>query len=75
MLQDLQKASLWKRISAYIFDTILLVTVAVGVAFLLSALLRYDAHTQKRAELRQAYDFEIRVSSDIAQVPYATLSG
>ena len=41
MYQDLQKASLWKRISAYIFDVILLVTVAVGVAFLLSTLFRY----------------------------------
>ena len=74
MLQDLQKASLWKRISAYIFDTILLVTVAVGIAFLLSALLRYDAHTQKRAELRQAYEVEYGVSFDIAQEDYEKLS-
>ena len=56
MYQDLQKASLWKRISAYIFDVILLVTVAVGVAFLLSTLFKYDSYAQKRAELRQAYE-------------------
>ncbi len=73
MCQDLQKASLWKRISAYIFDAILLVTAAVGVAFLLSVLLRYDAHTEKRAELRQAYENEYGVTFDIAQEDYQKL--
>ena len=71
---DLQKASLWKRISAYIFDAILLVTVAVGVAFLLSVIFRYDAHTQKRVELRRAYESEYGVSFDIAQEDYEKLS-
>ena len=74
MYQDLQKASLWKRISAYIFDVILLVTVAVGVAFLLSTLFRYDSYAQKRAELRQAYEQEYGVTFDIAQEDYEKLS-
>lgn len=74
MCQDLQKASLWKRISAYIFDTVLLITAAVGVAFLLSALLRYDSYTEKRAELRQVYENEYGVTFDIAQQDYQKLS-
>lgn len=74
MHQDLQKASLWKRISAYIFDVILLVTLAVGVAFLLSAALKYDSYAQKRADLRLSYEQEYDVSFDIAQEDYEKLS-
>ena len=43
MIYDVQKAGIGKRISAYIFDLILLVIAATGVAFLLSVLFQYDA--------------------------------
>ena len=41
MIFDLQKASMWKRISASLFDFILLVIAVAGFAFLLSAILDY----------------------------------
>ena len=47
MVHDIQKASFWKRISAYIFDMIMLVIVAVGIAFLLSTLLGYDSYSDR----------------------------
>ena len=74
MREDLQKPGMWKRISAYIFDAILLCTVAVGVAFILSVLFRYDAHTAQREALRQGYESEYGVSFDIAAEEYAELT-
>jgi hypothetical protein len=71
---ELQKPGMWKRISAYIFDAILLVTVAVGVAFLLSVLFRYDAHTAEREALRQSYEREYGVSFDIEAEDYEKLT-
>ena len=38
MILDLQKASMWKRISAFLFDGILLSIVAVLFALVLSTL-------------------------------------
>lgn len=43
---DLQKASMWKRISAFLFDGILFSVVAVLFALILSALLGYDGYNQ-----------------------------
>ena len=47
MVVDLQKADLWKRIAAWLLDIMLLAVLAVGVGFLLSAILNYDGHYQK----------------------------
>ena len=74
VMGELQKPGMWKRISAYIFDAILLVTVAVGVAFLLSVLFRYDAHTAEREALRQSYEREYGVSFDIEAENYEKLT-
>ena len=42
---ELQKASMWKRISAWLFDNILLAIFALLFAFLLSGILGYDTHS------------------------------
>lgn len=73
MHQDLQKASLWKRISAYLFDVILLATLAVGIAFVLSSVLGYDDYTAKRAALRHEYEVSNGVSFDMDQEEYEKL--
>ncbi|MBQ8554397.1 MAG: RDD family protein [Clostridia bacterium] len=52
MIYDLQKASMWKRISAFLFDAILLSVVAVLCAWLLSVALGYDGYS---ATLNDAY--------------------
>ena len=74
MIHDIQKANTWKRISAYIFDIILLVTVAVGMAFLLSTALRYDENTAAREALRSDYETRYGVSFDIDQESYDQLT-
>jgi uncharacterized RDD family membrane protein YckC len=55
MIYDLQKASMWKRISAFLCDIILFCIVAVGIAFLLSSLLGMDAQQNKAIEICGRY--------------------
>ncbi len=43
MIYDLQKASLSKRLSAYLFDVIVFLVLVTGIAFLLSWITGYDA--------------------------------
>ena len=58
MIFDLQKASMSKRISAFLFDIILLGALIVGIAFLLSGMLNYDRYQNT---LNSAYaDYETR---------------
>lgn len=53
MILDLQKASMWKRISAFLFDAIVLGIVAVMIAWGMSALLGYDSY---QATISDAYE-------------------
>ena len=55
MIYDLQKASMWKRISAFLCDIILFCIVAVGIAFLLSSLLGVDAQQEKMVAICNRY--------------------
>ncbi len=43
MIYDLQKASLGKRLSAFLFDIVLFVILVTGAAFALTSLLDYDS--------------------------------
>lgn len=55
MIYDLQKASMWKRISAFLCDIILFCIVAVGIAFLLSSVLGIDTQQNKMVEICDRY--------------------
>lgn len=71
MIYDLQRASMHKRISAYLFDTILLVIAAVLMALLLSGLLGFDGHyaalKDSYARIGQEYGVELSLTgADIA---------
>ncbi len=55
MIYDLQKASMWKRISAYLCDMILFCIVTVGIAFLLSSALGVNTQQDKMTELCHHY--------------------
>ena len=63
MIYDLQKASIGKRISAFIFDFILFITLAVGAAALVSNALGYDANAERLQEIQANYFVE-HVGSD-----------
>ena len=44
MIYDLQKASFWKRVSAFLFDLVIMMVVVVGIAALMSVVMKYDTH-------------------------------
>lgn len=57
-MYDFQKANMWKRISAALFDFIILITVIVGLAFLLSAAFGYDGYITHFDDIRNSYGEE-----------------
>ena len=69
MVTDLQKATMWKRMAAWLLDMILLVVVSVGALSLLSVLVDYDATV---AELDAVYDvYEVRYDIDNLRITLA----
>jgi len=70
MVYDLQKASFWKRISAWLFDNILVSILAVGIAFLFSALLGYNQYSDRVENGYARYEAEYGVSFDVSQQEY-----
>ncbi len=75
MIFDLQKASMSKRISAFLFDFIILGILVVGIAFLLSGLLGYDGYVKTldsayaRYEQEYGVQFEQTGDSFMAMTP------
>ena len=55
MIYDLQKASMWKRISAFLCDIILFGIVTVGLALLLAVVFGIDAHQETMAATCSRY--------------------
>ncbi|MBQ8408088.1 MAG: RDD family protein [Clostridia bacterium] len=74
MIYDLQKANMWKRISAYIFDMILLVIITVGIASLLSLILGYDSYSERLQECYGKYEELYGVDFDLTAEEYDALS-
>lgn len=74
MVYDLQKASMWKRIAAWMFDGILTATLAVGFGLLLSFLLGYDAHNETMEASMSDYETRYGVVFDITQDAYLAMS-
>ncbi len=74
MVTDLQKATMWKRMAAWLLDMILLAVLAVGAASAISALMKYDGMAQDLqavyTDYEAAYDVE---SLQINQAEYDAL--
>ena len=68
-MYDFQKASMWKRISAFLFDFIIICVVIVGIALLLSAVLGYDGYIDRFADLQvsygEKYDIDLEKDYDL----------
>lgn len=67
MQLDLQRASMWKRISAFLFDAILLSVISVLMALVLSHLLNYNQYAETvdgaYAEYGAAFGTNLRMSA------------
>lgn len=72
-MYDLQKANMWKRISAALLDIILLVIVVIGVALLLSSVLGYDGVSAKMENTYASYEQTYGIRFDITQEEYTAL--
>ena len=73
-MYGIEKASVWKRVSAAMFDAIMLVIVAVGIAFCLSSLLNYQAHYDRLEERYDEIEAEFGIDLDIAAKEYENMS-
>lgn len=73
MIYDIQKANMWKRISAYIFDFIILGIVSVGIAFLLSVAFNYEGVSSEREMLKDQFEAQYGVDFDISFTEYESM--
>ena len=73
MVTDLQKAGIWKRISAGLFDFIMIVMVVMGMVTLLSWILNVDAYSQAYGDARNQYQTQYGVQLNITQEEYEAL--
>ena len=74
MATDLQKASIWKRTAAWLFDGILLGILAVACGVLVSWLLGYDAHSAALESAYDRYEQQYGVVFDISLEEYEAMS-
>ena len=73
-MYDLQKASMGKRISAFLFDVIMLFTVAVGLIWAIFAIAGYDGYAEAYdaekaaciSEYEEIYGIELDISKEDA---------
>ncbi len=56
MINDIQKASIWKRFAAALLDFILIATIAVGMAALISLITGYDKANDRLSEIYAEYE-------------------
>lgn len=73
-MNDLQKASLGKRIIAALFDGILLATLAVGIAVVLSFCMGYDTYYDDYATIVGHYEQQYGVSLSITTEEYEAMT-
>lgn len=73
MVYNVQKASIWKRISAFLFDGIILGIMAVALAWLLSGALGFDTYNQMLDQRYEAYASQYGISFEISQEEYEAL--
>ena len=71
---DLQKADFWKRASALLFDIVMLLTLTVGIAVGMSALLKYDYYNGVVEGLEQEYSEKYNIDLDISDEDFNKLT-
>lgn len=74
MIYDLQRASMLKRISAWLLDAILLCIAATLMAFLLSAALNYDSYSERLDARYAFFESEYGVTRNVTQVQVDAMS-
>ncbi len=73
-MYDFQKANMLKRISAAIFDAIMLVIAAIGFALVLSSAFGYDSYVSQLREHYAAYEEEYEINFDVTLEEYNSMT-
>lgn len=73
MTYDLQKAGIWKRFAAFLFDGILAGMLAVGLGLLLSLVLGYNGYNEKLEQAYAKYEAEYGITFEITQSEYESM--
>ena len=74
MIYDLQKAGMWKRISAFLFDNILLLVAIVGIAALLSTMLGYGKYSDTLNAAYEKYETQYGITFNTTQEQYNAMT-
>ena len=74
MVTDLQKASMWKRISAYLFDAICLCIIVAGVAWVMSSAFGYDSYNDVMTERQSFYEEKYGTNFTMSQEEYMAMT-
>lgn len=74
MQADIQKASIWKRVAAWVLDLILMAVLAVGVMFALSAILDYSRYSDQVNDAYAHYEQQYGISFDITREAYDAMT-
>lgn len=74
MQADIQKASVWKRLAAWVLDLILLAVVAVGVMYLLSAVLGYGRYSAQVDAAYSNYEESYGITFTITREEYDAMT-
>lgn len=64
-MYDLQKANMWKRLSAALFDFILLAIAVLGFALLLTTVLGFDGYMEQKNALDMKYMAEFGLDPEL----------
>lgn len=73
MVYDIQKAGILRRISAGLFDIILLVVLACGIAWGISAIIDIDSQIQAMDAVYEKYETEYGIDFTITEEQMATM--
>lgn len=71
---DVQRASLWKRIAAWMFDSILVAVLAVGIGAVLSAAFGYDGYSTRLDEIYAKYELQYGVVFAVTPEEYESMT-
>ena len=73
MIYDIQKANIWKRASAYLFDTIILAIIVIAFSFTLSFITGYDSYNTALSEYQKSYEEKYNVSFSLSLEEFEAL--
>jgi uncharacterized RDD family membrane protein YckC len=71
---ELQRADFWKRISAFLFDIIIIAIIVVGMAAALSAIFGYDEYVGIVEQVEAEYVEKYGLDPDITEEEFQALS-